>query len=200
MRSRGTVVGFVAGALVATSLTAATMAMAESRSTNTLHACAARKGGDLRLAARCRSSERAVSWSITGPRGPRGVTGATGAGPAYISRQPDYTVLGPGSTLTDVLEMTLPVGEYAVTATATASSPNVGGDNGSCQLSGAGLSGAASFSLRSDHGEALAVTSVATATSVDRTVELLCGGQTSVTIAQGLLTAVQVQSVSDLSP
>jgi hypothetical protein len=205
MKVRRGTVGFVAGVLLATTLTATTMALAESRSSSTLHACAARKGGALRLAAHCATSERAVSWNATGPRGPRGprglagTDGTDGAGPAYLSRQSSSTLVGSGPQ-TAVDTMTLPPGDYLVTATATASSPNAGGDNGSCQISGAGLfSDSASFSLIPTHGEALAVTGLAHATSVDGTVKLLCGGATSVTIAEGLLTAVQVTSVTDLS-
>src|SRR5919197_5753784 len=58
----------------------------------TIHACAARADGRLRLAAKagaCRRHERAVSWNVTGPRGemgpagPPGAAGSTGpAGPA----------------------------------------------------------------------------------------------------------------------
>lgn len=202
VRGRGTI-GFVAGAVAATTLTATTMAIAgDSRSSSTLHACAARHGGALRLATSCTASERRVTWSVKGPRGPkgrRGKAGADGAGPAYLSRQSGSTLVGSGP-LTNVDSFQLPPGAYLVTATATASSP-AANDNGSCQLSGAGLSGeSASFSLTSAHGEALSVTGLAQATTVDDTVKLLCGGQTSVSIAEGLLTAVQVRSVSDLSP
>ena len=198
MRMRGTA-GFVAGALVATTLTAASMAIADSRGSTTLHACAARSGGALRWATRCKASERAVSWSVRGPRGPRGRPGARGAGPAYSSRLPGSSPVGSGP-LTEIASVTLPPGDYLVTATATASSP-AATDNGTCELEGAGEFGeSASFSITSSHGEALGVTGLAQATSVDDVVKLLCGGQTSVTIAQGVLTAVQVQSVSDQSP
>lgn len=45
----------------------------------TLHACAAKKDGALRLAARCTKHERALTWNLRGPQGPKGATGAAGS-------------------------------------------------------------------------------------------------------------------------
>jgi hypothetical protein len=45
---------------------------ASSATRHTIKACAAKKGGALRLATRCKSSERAVTWNSVGPRGPAG--------------------------------------------------------------------------------------------------------------------------------
>jgi hypothetical protein len=47
-----------------------------------IHACAKKSNGALRLAHRCRKSEHAVTWNARGPAGspgPRGATGASGA-------------------------------------------------------------------------------------------------------------------------
>lgn len=44
----------------------------------TIHACAAQRGGALRLANKCSRGERAVEWSVQGPPGPRGAPGANG--------------------------------------------------------------------------------------------------------------------------
>jgi hypothetical protein len=52
---------------------------ASTSSTATIRACASKSNGALRLAARCKSSERRVSWNTVGPRGPRGATGVAGA-------------------------------------------------------------------------------------------------------------------------
>jgi hypothetical protein len=49
---------------------------------NTLHACASKHGGALRIASKCRRSERAITWSQTGPagaQGPQGTRGPQGA-------------------------------------------------------------------------------------------------------------------------
>ncbi len=59
---------------------------ASTTSSATIRACASKSTGVLRLAARCKKSERRVSWNTVGPRGLRGLrgiqgaTGATGAG------------------------------------------------------------------------------------------------------------------------
>lgn len=48
-----------------------------------IHACANKKTGSLRVAAKCKRRERAISWSVTGPVGPAGANGARGSqGPA----------------------------------------------------------------------------------------------------------------------
>jgi len=45
---------------------------------NTLHACADKDGGALRLAKKCKHGERSVSWNIQGPKGDTGAPGANG--------------------------------------------------------------------------------------------------------------------------
>jgi hypothetical protein len=61
------------------------VAVAATSSSPVIRACANKRTGALRLANRCRRSERRVSWNQTGPqgtagvRGARGATGATGA-------------------------------------------------------------------------------------------------------------------------
>jgi hypothetical protein len=42
---------------------------------SSIHACASKKNGALRLAARCGRKERAVSWSVQGPAGGPGQPG-----------------------------------------------------------------------------------------------------------------------------
>jgi hypothetical protein len=44
----------------------------------TIHACASKRSGALRLAAHCRRGERAVSWNAIGRRGPQGKKGVPG--------------------------------------------------------------------------------------------------------------------------
>lgn len=79
------------------------IAVAASSSNPVIRACANKKTGALRLASKCRHSERSVSWSQKGLEGPRGLTGATGAtggtgatgpqGPSKLSAVTE--VLGP---------------------------------------------------------------------------------------------------------
>ena len=58
-------------------------ALAASTRSPVIQACAAKQTGALRLAAKCTSAERAVSWSKLGPKGAAGATGAQGPqGPA----------------------------------------------------------------------------------------------------------------------
>jgi Collagen triple helix repeat (20 copies) len=52
---------------------------ASTSSTATIHACANKSTGVLRLAATCKGSERRVNWNTVGPRGPRGLQGLQGA-------------------------------------------------------------------------------------------------------------------------
>jgi hypothetical protein len=55
------------------------LAIAATSTRPVIRACASKKTGALRLANRCRKSERSVSWSQTGPQGVRGLAGANGA-------------------------------------------------------------------------------------------------------------------------
>jgi len=64
---------------VAGVLALAAAGYAASTGAGTIHACAGRHGGALRLAGRCRRGERAVSWQTLGPQGARGPTGPAGA-------------------------------------------------------------------------------------------------------------------------
>jgi hypothetical protein len=69
------VVGVVlAAAAGAGSLAYATILVNQS----VIHGCAAKSGGALRVASKCRASERAVVWNNTGPAGARGATGLPG--------------------------------------------------------------------------------------------------------------------------
>jgi hypothetical protein len=45
----------------------------------TIKACAKKRVGTLRLASKCRKSERPISWNAVGPAGPAGPAGAPGA-------------------------------------------------------------------------------------------------------------------------
>src|SRR3954451_20518639 len=53
---------------------------------------------DYQAGTRCLSSERTLTWNVTGPAGPKGATGATGpAGPAGPQGRPGGTrPAGPG--------------------------------------------------------------------------------------------------------
>ena len=62
------------------------LAIPAGSSSPVIRACANKKTGVLRLAKKCRRSERSVSWNQTGPKGPRGLAGP--AGPAGATGAP----------------------------------------------------------------------------------------------------------------
>jgi hypothetical protein len=69
-------------ATLALVLAASGLAVAATpQSSKVIRACAKKSNGALRLISKgsCRKSEKAVSWSQTGPQGPAGVAGAAGA-------------------------------------------------------------------------------------------------------------------------
>jgi hypothetical protein len=68
---------FVLAALLL--LTAAGWAVAATNdSAGVIHACAATRGGALRLAVSCRKHERAVAWNVQGAPGKDGINGLNG--------------------------------------------------------------------------------------------------------------------------
>jgi hypothetical protein len=52
---------------------------ATSGSAGVIHACAAARGGALRLAANCRKHERAIAWNVQGVPGKDGINGTNGS-------------------------------------------------------------------------------------------------------------------------
>jgi hypothetical protein len=63
------------GALV---LAASGFAIAATGSSGVINACAAKRGGALRVAKKCRHTEKRVSWNRQGPAGAAGQTGQNG--------------------------------------------------------------------------------------------------------------------------
>lgn len=115
-------------AVVATCLLASGSGWAIAASTSssaTLRACANKTTGALRLAGKCKSNERRVTWNTVGPRGLRGLqgiqgtkgdAGATGAiGPSDVFAK---NAAGPVSitSSTTVGSISLPAGTYLVFA------------------------------------------------------------------------------------
>jgi hypothetical protein len=76
------------------SLVISSVVISNAVSTPTIKACAAKKTGDLRMItgkAKCKKSEKLVSWGIKGPTGSRGIAGARG--PAGAPAIPNVTVV-----------------------------------------------------------------------------------------------------------
>jgi hypothetical protein len=131
---------FVVGLFSAFVLSAGLSVATASSSSSTIKACANKKTGALRLASKCKSSERSVSWSVTGPQGVAGATGDAGvpgpkgdtgaAGPAGergpssvytttiesvpVQAETQAEPLGQLNTETTVASVTLPAGKWLV--------------------------------------------------------------------------------------
>jgi hypothetical protein len=75
LRSRA--LSYLTVALLATLAAGGGVALAASGG-STIHACSAKQTGALRLAKKCKTSERSVSWNTQGPRGARGRPGPKG--------------------------------------------------------------------------------------------------------------------------
>jgi hypothetical protein len=85
----------------------------------TIHSCADKSNGALRLARKCKKSERSVTWNVQGPQGIQGRKGDTGPiGPsnAYSSFK-NPTVSVTSSSLTTVARLSIPAaGNYVINA------------------------------------------------------------------------------------
>jgi hypothetical protein len=136
---RGSWVGYVVVAVLATVIAGGGMAFAASSTAKTIKACASKKTGALRLASTCKKTEKKVTWSVTGPEGakgargvpggtgvrgvtgPRGAKGARGV-PSGTGPSDAYEATDPGvhtiTTLSyETLTVTVPAGSYDISAT-----------------------------------------------------------------------------------
>lgn len=107
--------------------------VAEAHTPSAIHACAAKHGGSLRLAKKCKAHERAVSWGHVGPTGP------TGPSAVYATQVNGgaATVTIPVATtgLTKIMTLALPAGSYLITLTINA---NVGSETSAALYCSAG--------------------------------------------------------------
>ena len=107
----------IAGAVAALLAGSAGWAIAatSTRSPALIRACASKKTGILRLAAKCRRGEHPVVWNQRGLKGARGSNGATGAiGPAGASGgEGQRGAMGPGASS---FQTTIALGEEATLA------------------------------------------------------------------------------------
>jgi hypothetical protein len=76
----------MAVALVALLVASTGWAIAATSQSPVIRACANKKTGALRLASKCRRSERRVSWNVQGPAGLRGPAGRPGTNGANGAR------------------------------------------------------------------------------------------------------------------
>ncbi|REE95060.1 hypothetical protein [Thermomonospora umbrina] len=83
-----------------------------------IHACKAKRGGDVRIisrTAKCRSTETRVTWNQRGVAGPRGATGPRGpVGPSNVYVYSGAHVDLPDRQSRTAATLTLPPGNYVI--------------------------------------------------------------------------------------
>jgi hypothetical protein len=110
------------------------MALAAPQSPTTIHACASKSSGALRLAAHCRRTERAVSWNKAGPAGPTGPAGPPGPSHVFASFH-DAATFVPFFSTDTLGSLALPQGTFTVFAKAwVQSQAGSGNSDVSCSL------------------------------------------------------------------
>lgn len=196
---------------------------ATRRSSHTIHACYAKRGGTLRIASHCKRNERSLAWNQTGATGATGAAGAPGAaggagskgaeGPKGTegSQGPSDTYAA-GTALATLSGsylqagvLTLPAGSYEVHATATFFAKATGGmlclldaeqSGTKTELDGATASASAGSA------NTLALTGIVSL-AADATVELRCrlqGGGLEGSIDDAHLTATKVGALHGSLP
>lgn len=126
--SRRTTTMIAAVAFVAIALPTMVAVAAPKSTSDVIHACVNGRTGAVRIvsaATRCRRSESAISWNVTGP------AGAPGVSAAFVTTVPGRTAIGLGAP-TEVARLDLPAGSYQVMATLHAVRPTGGRGNVSC--------------------------------------------------------------------
>ncbi len=114
-RGRGRVLSFIV-AVTLVLAAGAGWAVAVTTSGGVIHACAATRGGALRLSATCHRRERPIAWNIQGVPGTNGLNGAPGAAGAAGTARAYGLVAGDG-TLTRSKDATVShpsVGTYCI--------------------------------------------------------------------------------------
>ena len=102
-------------------------AYASIPSDNTINGCYNKVSGALRVidatVTQCKSNETPISWNEvgpqgsvgpTGPQGPQGATGAAGVSDAYVAKSRSASGLLDGHV--DIVALTVPAGDYVISA------------------------------------------------------------------------------------
>lgn len=190
------------------------VAVAQASTGTTIKACANKSNGALRLASKCRTSEKRVTWGAVGPQGPQGpqgvpgqqgsqgLTGATGPSNVYEA----YRDSGPsdvsGTGTTVVTLSNLPAGSYVIHAKAEVASTGTGALT-RCQLNAGGNNDFSEVDL----GNAAGMVQVATLPeqvvhtfTAPGAVTLVCSKDSAQTVGviRSKVTAILVGSISDV--
>jgi hypothetical protein len=168
-------------------LAGAALALPSAPHSSTIHACASKSSGALRLASHCKSRERAVSWSQTGPRGPQGPSNG------YANSILSQVSVSSAENLTSVR---LPRGSYLMFATSTAVNANNIPVNFDCALNlGTGTKEVSASSTVTDQPDASTQESLSLAATIKSTEDLvlLCNSGTAETFMENTrIEAIQV--------
>lgn len=100
----------IVGAASALAVLGAGFAVAATSGT-TIKACAAKSDGSLRMAKKCKTNEKAVSWGVTGPKGATGATGPAGPSDVYLFSAAGVAA-GTLQSGSNVATFTLPAGNW----------------------------------------------------------------------------------------
>jgi hypothetical protein len=200
-RARLVGAGLVVGGVVSGGLLFATIPDQDG----VLHGCY-KPGGAVRVidsAAACKASEVAINWNVTGPKGDDGSPGATGPSDAFVvdgsltfSSEPLNT-----TTFTTLASIPLPAGSFVVNGTAAFAG------NSSFGVAQCGFrtpAGPLSRAMQTTVGGSpnsfgtISLTAAFTLPVADE-VSISCRGNSSVVTQDGAITAIQVQTVTDLT-
>jgi hypothetical protein len=170
-------------------VTGAALALPASHASTTIHACASKSSGALRLAAHCKSSERAVSWSKVGPRGPAGLSQGFAN-----SLNGEISV----SSSVNLTSVRLPKGSYLLFATATAVNGSGSPATFTCDLSlaGSGQTEASPLTVAPDGYGQVSLSLAGTIKPATDTVLTCSGGAASTYMENSKIEAIQVKSLT----
>ncbi|MGD0272320.1 MAG: hypothetical protein ABSB96_01090 [Gaiellaceae bacterium] len=210
----GSWIGYVLVAAIATVAAGGGFAFGAS-SAGTLHACANKKTGALRLASKCKKSEKKVSWNVRGARGvagPAGVAGLAGAAGTAGATGPSDAWEASSPGMTDVtstemvLSVTVPAGSYEVTGIAqeqnrdgaNPATLNCGLRAGTTPLNDTFSTAPVSSGGTYGYGAAANVVHAGYTTSTDTTFSLTCskaGSPASLYVRNATLSAIKVGTI-----
>jgi hypothetical protein len=207
----------MAAAIVACGVVAGGLVLATIPDSNgVIHGCYLKSGGTVRVidssVTNCKAGETAISWSVQGPPGLPGAPGAPGEpgqrGPsdAFLvdQRSSFASHLLDNLTFTDLVTLSLPAGSYVVNGTAAlASGATFAGAQ--CFIRNPGSTPAfPPFDVQGTIGGSansfltLTLTGAFTL-SAPADVSLSCRGASSIATQPSVMTAIQVETLTDQS-
>jgi len=196
---------FAAGAVTAL-IAGGTYALAAAGG-GTINACAGKSSGALRIASKCKKSERRLSWSVQGPQGIQGAQGVKGdtgpAGPSNAYSSYKGSAVSLPATLGTVASLSIPAaGNYVINAKAVLHDEVNTPIAIQCQLVAAGTNLDQSETTLTGNAGSAVITETVALQAVDQfpaagEVDLECDGFGVATDASLIkITAIQVGSLT----